>query len=70
VLIYCKNTTTIQTKAPRTPFRVTGRSFEQPSPEVCSRLPYVLACTAGMALMGYSQKLLMMGSERPCTRTN
>jgi len=25
-----------KTKAPQTPFRVMGRPFEQPSPEVCS----------------------------------
>jgi hypothetical protein len=38
-----------KTKALQTPFRVMGRSFEQPSPEVFSQLAYVLISTAGMA---------------------
>jgi hypothetical protein len=49
------------TKAPQTPFRVTGRSFEQPSPEVCSISTYPICLSSGMALpcnraarLGYS----------------
>ncbi len=38
------------TKAPQTPFRVTGRPFEQPSPEVCSISTYSTCLSSGMAL--------------------
>jgi hypothetical protein len=39
-----------KTKAPQTPFRVTGRSFEQPSPEFCSIPTYSMWLSSGMAL--------------------
>src|ERR1035437_7719770 len=39
----------VQTKAPQTPFRVMGRSFEQPSPENCSQPPYFLICVVRIA---------------------
>jgi hypothetical protein len=34
--------------------RVTGRPFEQPSPEVCSQPLYVVITTGGMARTGDS----------------
>jgi hypothetical protein len=37
-----------KTKAPQTPVRVAGRSFEQPSPEDCPQSPYALILTVGM----------------------
>jgi hypothetical protein len=41
-----------KTKAPQTPFRVAGRSFEQPSPENCSPSAYDAAYPVGIARVG------------------
>jgi hypothetical protein len=50
-----------KTKAPGTQMSQ-GRSFEQPSPEVCPQLAYVLTAMLGMARMGYCENLSLCDS--------